>query len=172
MARLSDLPEGMAEHLLKLPLPEFDDTALVAGSALAERRVAIVTSAGLARRGGRTTVGLSGLAPDAIVEFLAVYAERGEETSPHPHRDGVNFSRFLKHALDDLLAWYQEAVTAQPGSTPSGRELVAWFWGETRASRLFLAVRERGVASEDPGVRLVVKALLVPRGASAWLQPT
>ena len=51
MARLSDLTEGMAEHLLKLPLPEFDDTALVAGPPLAERRVAIVTSAGLMRRG-------------------------------------------------------------------------------------------------------------------------
>ena len=44
-------PEGMTEHLLKLPLPEFDDTALVAGPPLAERRVAIVTSAGLLRRG-------------------------------------------------------------------------------------------------------------------------
>ena len=42
MARLSDLPGGMAEHLLKLPLPEFDDTALVAGPPLADRRVAIV----------------------------------------------------------------------------------------------------------------------------------
>ena len=51
MARLSDLPEGMREHLLKLPLPEFDDTALVAGPPLTERRVAIVTSAGLMRRG-------------------------------------------------------------------------------------------------------------------------
>lgn len=118
------------------------------------------------RRGGRTTAGLSGLAPAAIVSFLAGYAERGEETSPG---DGVAFSRYLKHALDDLLAWYQEAATAQPGPTPSGRELTAWFWGETKASRLFLAVRERGSESEDPAIRFVVKALLVPRGASAWL---
>jgi len=51
MARLSDLPESMTEHLLNLPLPEFDDTALVSGAPLAERRVAIVTSAGLMRRG-------------------------------------------------------------------------------------------------------------------------
>ena len=54
MARLSDLPEGMVEHLLKLPLPEFDDTDLVAGPLLPERRVAIVTSAGLVRRGEET----------------------------------------------------------------------------------------------------------------------
>lgn len=51
MARLSDLPGGMTEHLLNLPLPEFDDTPLVAGPPFSERRVAIVTSAGLMRRG-------------------------------------------------------------------------------------------------------------------------
>ena len=51
MARLSDLHEGMVEHLLNLPLPELDDTPLVAGPPLAKRRVALVTSAGLVRRG-------------------------------------------------------------------------------------------------------------------------
>ena len=120
---------------------------------------------GRERRSGRTTFGLSGLPPDAIVELLAGYAEHGKETSP---RDDLAFSRILKYALDDLLAWYREAVTARPGATPSGSALASWFWGETQASRLFLAVRERGVASEDPAVRLVVQRLLVPRGASTW----
>ena len=54
MARLSDLPESMVEHLLSLPLPEFDHTPLAAGPPLAERRVAIVTSAGLSLRGADT----------------------------------------------------------------------------------------------------------------------
>ena len=54
MARLSDLPEPVAEYLLNLPLPEFDDTSPAPGPALAERRVAIVTSAGLVRRGEGT----------------------------------------------------------------------------------------------------------------------
>ena len=79
------------------------------------------------------------------------------------------FSRFLKYALDDLLAWYQEAATARPGPIPAGHELWKWFWGETQASRLFLAVRERAAASEDGATRFTVKALLVPRGASAWI---
>ena len=96
----------------------------------------------LERRGGRTTVGLSGLAPAALVEFLAGYAEHGEETSP---REGVAFSRILKHALDDLLAWYQEAATAQPGPTPSGRRLAAWFWGrDAGVSPLSRGARARG----------------------------
>ena len=64
------------------------------------------------------------------------------KTSP---RDGVAFSRILKYALDDLLAWYREAATAQPGETPSGGALAAWFWGETRASRLLpRGARARG----------------------------
>ena len=149
--------------------PETSDPADLGAQVAQEvRRLAPWYERSRERRDGRTTVGLSGLAPDAIVEFLAGYAERGEETSP---RDGVAFSRCLKRALDDLLAWYQEAATAQPGVTPSGGALAAWFWGETRASRLFLAVRERGAASEDPAVRLVAKLLLVPRGASAWIEP-
>lgn len=59
MARLADVPEGMAEHLLALPLPEFaEDTKLVAGPPLAERRVAIVTTAGLSRRGEDAAFGI------------------------------------------------------------------------------------------------------------------
>ena len=144
-----------------------DDESLRSRVSREVLRLAPWHDRGRARRGGRTTVGLSGLAPDAIVELLANYAERGDETSP---RAGVAFARILKHALDDLLAWYQEAATAQPGATPSGGALAEWFWRETQASRLFLAVRERGAESEDPTIRLVAKLLLVPRGASArWL---
>ena len=162
-----DAGEGAWACPVRFPQPEeFDPESLHARVAREIRSLAPWHERSRERRGGRTTVGLSGLAPEAIVEFLAGYAERGEETSP---RDGVAFSRVLKHALDDLLAWYQEAATAQPGSPPPGRALTAWFWGETQASRLFLAVRERGGGSEDPAVRLIANLLLVPRGASAWL---
>ena len=152
---------------VRFPKPEASDPADLGAQVAQEvRSLAPWYERSRERRGGRTTVGLSGLAPEAIVELLAGYSERGEETSP---RDGIAFPRILKHALDDLLAWYREAATAQPGATPSGRAFGAWFWGETQASRLFLAVRERGAASEDPAIRLVAKLLLVPRGASAWL---
>ena len=178
---LADFPEDASEASagdagpagwvcpVNLPRPEASDPGSLGAQVAQEvRRLAPWYERSRERRGGRTTVGLSGLAPDGLVEFLAAYAEGGEETSP---RDGIAFSRVLEHTLDDLLAWYQEAATAQPGATPSGGALAAWFWGETRASRLFLAVRERGVASEDPAIRLVAKLLLVPRGASAWLPP-
>lgn len=151
---------------VRFPPPDTPDEGPGAGAAREVRGLAPWYERALERRGGRTTVGLCGLEPAAIVEFLARYAETGEEASP---RADLPFVRFLKYALDDLLAYYQEAATAQPGSTPAGSDLKAWFWGETRASRLFLAVRERGEASADKAVRFIVKGLLVPRGASAHL---
>ena len=51
MARFSDLPEALAEHLKTLTLPTFEDRPFVAGPQLSERRVALISSAGLQRRG-------------------------------------------------------------------------------------------------------------------------
>ena len=53
--RLSDLPEVEARHLSpeRVQLPTYDDTPLLAGRELAERRVVIISTAGLHRRGDR-----------------------------------------------------------------------------------------------------------------------
>ena len=53
--RLSDLPEVEAKHLslARVVCPTYDDTPLLAGRPLAERRVAIISTAGLHRRGDR-----------------------------------------------------------------------------------------------------------------------
>lgn len=51
MARLADLPPSLARHLAELDCPRYDHTPWVAGSALSRRRVAIVSTAGLQRRG-------------------------------------------------------------------------------------------------------------------------
>lgn len=56
MARLSDLPAWEREHHLEKirDLPDFGPTPWAEGPPLAQRRVAIVTTAGLAVRGDRT----------------------------------------------------------------------------------------------------------------------
>lgn len=51
MARISDLPEGLARHMKALPLPTFDATPYAAGPPATARRVALISSAGLAMRG-------------------------------------------------------------------------------------------------------------------------
>lgn len=50
MVRLADLPEYEARHLTAKPCVPFPTTPFVAGPPLAERRVAIVTTAGLHQR--------------------------------------------------------------------------------------------------------------------------
>lgn len=51
MARLDRMPEDEQKHILALPCPTFDSTPWTKPPALAESRVAIITTAGLHRRG-------------------------------------------------------------------------------------------------------------------------
>ena len=51
--RLTDMPEVEAVHLRRIECPTYDDTALLPGKPLAERRVAIISTAGLHKRGDR-----------------------------------------------------------------------------------------------------------------------
>ena len=51
MTRLTDLPSDQARRLAELECPDFETQPWVAGPALSQRRVAIVSSAGLVVRG-------------------------------------------------------------------------------------------------------------------------
>jgi D-proline reductase (dithiol) PrdB len=53
--RLSELPEVEARHLSpeRMQLPTYDDTPLLPGKSLGQRRVAIISTAGLHKRGDR-----------------------------------------------------------------------------------------------------------------------
>jgi D-proline reductase (dithiol) PrdB len=53
--RLSELPEVEARHLSpdRMQLPTYDDTPLLPGTPVAQRRVAIISTAGLHKRGDR-----------------------------------------------------------------------------------------------------------------------
>ncbi len=53
MVRLSQLPEGSRTNLLNLECPVFDGRPWVEGPPIPERRVAIISTAGLHRRGDR-----------------------------------------------------------------------------------------------------------------------
>jgi D-proline reductase (dithiol) PrdB len=51
--RLSEMPEVEANHLRRIECPTYDDTPALAGKPLGQRRVAIVSTAGLHKRGDR-----------------------------------------------------------------------------------------------------------------------
>lgn len=53
MARPEDIPQPTRDVVLNLPCPAFETTPFVSGPPLAHRRIAILTSAALVRRGDK-----------------------------------------------------------------------------------------------------------------------
>ena len=108
---------------------------------------------------GRTTVGVSGMDIQQGAQFLATFLH--DESTPSPRAD-LTVGEALKLASEDLKAFYLEAATAQPGKSSSG-ELADWFWGETLAGKLLLALKAACLKSSDPSIKMLGTLLLVPR---------
>lgn len=60
MAKLEEMPEPMRSHLANLPCPTFETRPWVSGPPLAQRRVAIISTAGLHRRSDRPFEDMAG----------------------------------------------------------------------------------------------------------------
>lgn len=60
MARLERMMEPMKSHLTKLPCPSFANQPWVTGKPVADRRISLISTAGLQRRGDRPFDGMSG----------------------------------------------------------------------------------------------------------------
>ncbi len=109
---------------------------------------------------GRTTADTTGMAPEAVADFIATFA-RGEEPE-NPLSEG-SLGTVLKMASEDLKAYYNESVTAQPGRASDSISLANWFWGETAAARVLNEVRKHCLSREDREYKLLGTTLLVPR---------
>lgn len=109
---------------------------------------------------GRTTVGVSGMDLDRISDFICSFVKGVEPENP---RDDLSLAYTLKLAADDLKAYYFEGITAQPGQESASSQILSdWFWKETVAAKVLLAVREVSNGSEDGLMRIVGRALVVP----------
>ena len=53
MVRLADLPDELRPHIADLPCPSYEGDPFVSGPPVDQRRVAIISTAGLQRRGDR-----------------------------------------------------------------------------------------------------------------------
>jgi hypothetical protein len=112
----------------------------------------------VARR-GRTTVGISGLP----IEEAARHAVSQLGASPRPpYAAGLSAGLALKRACDDLKAYYYEAAAARPGNLAPAA-IDRWFWRQTTAARVFLALRRVCLGSSDPSLRPLGEIALVPR---------
>ena len=58
--------------------------------------------------------------------------------------------------------WYLEAATAK-SDIQNSRSAADWFWGETNAGKLLLALHPKCVKHADEGVMHVGKTQLIPR---------
>ena len=118
----------------------------------------------LSRR-GRTTVGVSRLTPEEMGMFIGTFLDG--QAPPNPRAD-IPLAALFRYAVEDLKAYYCEALAAQPGhQTIDSTTLADWFWRETTAGRVLFAVYEVCKQSAIPGMQVVATGSLIPRARSA-----
>ncbi len=106
----------------------------------------------------RTTVGLSGMGSEAIINYLACFlSQTGHPEAPQ----GVTAVQQLRWAVDDLKAFYLEAMSAGP-ETPSSRQMQTWFWDRTLAARVIIELRRLLLGRDDKQSQAVGRMNLVP----------
>jgi hypothetical protein len=105
----------------------------------------------LARSGGRTALGLTGIPATrfrGVVRFLQAFAA-GEDADLGERPADVPLPNFIRYCADDLKTLYFEGHLAMKPAA-GGDEIARWFWAETAAGQLLRRVRDRLDASEDP----------------------
>lgn len=108
---------------------------------------------------GRSIVGASKLSIDEVVTALGSILETG-------HAEGIpedELGMCLRYASEDLRNWYIEAASARPGDAASPQQLADWFWGDTNAGALTLALHPACLASENSQLKRVAESALLPR---------
>jgi len=114
---------------------------------------------------GRTTVGISGLAAETTVEFVARYL--GADPLPNPK--GMAPVARVRFAIDDIKAIYLEAALAA-GGHPSSRQLADWFWNETRAGDMIREFQHRARNSDDANLKMIAGSLVPAERTISFLR--
>jgi len=95
-------------------------------------------------------------------EAAAFAASYAGGTPAAPYDAALSAGVALKRTCDDLKAYHYEAVAAQPGNL-SPTEIDRWFWFETATAKVFLAIQQASLRSEDKSLQPLGKLSLVPR---------
>jgi hypothetical protein len=107
---------------------------------------------------GRTSVGTAGLELDVLAPFIVSFLDGPPPANPRPD---MPLSETLRLACEDLKAFHMEAATAQPGRS-TGPELENWFFDRTAAGRAYRKLKPALLASDDPGLREIGRAFVLP----------
>ena len=123
------------------------------------------------QRRGRTTVGMSGATPeeiDSVVSFVAACAEGAGFTEVPDSAAGPQWRHpmpiLLRFVVEDLRAFYQEAVTSRPGSgAPSQHDMHSWIFEETSLGKALLQIG-RQIAAVGDHPLLIMRGFIIPEG--------
>jgi hypothetical protein len=108
----------------------------------------------------RTTVGLSGIGLEALGEFIYAFAANRKPENP---RKDIDMAYTVKFAVEDLKAYYIEAIIAQPGQEgASGQKLQDWLWDKTKAGEVLLELKKVCEASSDKLMSMMGTRFIVP----------
>ena len=108
-------------------------------------------------RRGRTLVGVSGMAVPEAARFAASFLD-GMPTDDA----GRAQSQAFKNAFTDIMSYYSEAGTAEPGRHSSG-DTQRWFWRDTTAGRVFLELRSKLLDCDDKRLRFIATKVMLPK---------
>lgn len=164
----SDAPAGVWACPVALPQPDASDL-----ERALRTEVDLLTPwyEETRRRRGRTTVGMSGASPeelDAIVAFVIACAEGAGFAGIPPAAEGPNWIHampiLLRYVVEDLRAFYQEAVASRPGpDAPSHHALHSWIFEQTALGQALIQIGRRIADAGEP--RLVpMRGFIIPEG--------
>ncbi|MGC2412843.1 MAG: hypothetical protein WA459_09155 [Stellaceae bacterium] len=157
-----DDPREAPDESWRPPLARPEGGGVLADALTAEMKALAAFYARSCTERGRSTVGLSGLAPAAFGEYTAAWlrAPSSKDAPPSPVPD-LSPILALRFAIDDLKAYTLEAAIAG-GARPSSRQLGDWLWTQTAAGAAIRALRQTLLADEDERAKLIASMFLVP----------
>ena len=162
-ADVADDGEGWACPIeLKAPPPSTDgDSAALEQALLREIGQLRPWYELSVERRGRTTVGVSPLDIEGNARYVTAFLG---DTWPESPLEDMSAALALKHAFEDMRAWYFEAVAAQPGrAAGTSTQVVDWFWYETTAGAVLRKLDEVCRESDDDVMQALGGFLLLPR---------
>ena len=151
-----DRPDWTPAAILP-PLTLPASTAAWAAAFRAELAVILPAWERFRARFGRTTIGLAGQAPPDWPGFATAFLD-GDLPMVPAHETAALALRFL---ADDIKALYGEAAQAD-GAPPSARQIDTWFWRQTVAGQLLIALRAAALGSENTALKTVGGRFFVP----------
>ena len=129
------------------------------------------------RRRGRSTVGMSGADVaqlEQLASFVVAIAEGADFNAIPTVAEGPSWIHpmpmLVRFVIEDLRAFYQEAVTSDTESRPpTQEEMHGWIFADTALGSAIMQIAQRITDHDDPRL-LFVRGLLIPEGF--WGSPT